>query len=287
MTFADDSPAPAAPLSGDASLFDVDLAAPAKTTNERVVDTQSGFLFVIKHIGERLSLTCKRRVGTPPTSAILLTPDESIKLSKVLSAAVSGLATAAPPVPSIPVARTQGAPRPVSRLLSMPVLAGATFIIVAAAGGMGYFAGGTLKAPVAETAAVKPSDVESFTRTFVSELLDFSPANYRTSQIRAMASMSHELMDKYWTETTFPLKEDVLKKLPPTAMIIIDRLQQTEMAPGDYLVHVYAQLVHNDATSSPVHLRLRIAREKNSGVLRVTQQEDVSQVDSNAAKSAQ
>jgi len=49
-----------------------------------VVDTQSGFLVVIKRIDSRLALSVKRRLGTPPVSSILLTPDESLKLSRIL-----------------------------------------------------------------------------------------------------------------------------------------------------------------------------------------------------------
>lgn len=55
------------------------------TTNERVVDTQSGYLVVVKRMESKIALSVKRRIGTPPSSAIYLTPDESIKLSAILA----------------------------------------------------------------------------------------------------------------------------------------------------------------------------------------------------------
>ena len=59
MSFSEDPASPAAPLSGDSSIFDhPDILLQAPTTNERVVDTQSGFLVVIKRIGERVALSC-------------------------------------------------------------------------------------------------------------------------------------------------------------------------------------------------------------------------------------
>lgn len=54
-------------------------------TTERVVDTQSGFLVVIKRLEARFALSVKRRIGTPPSSSILLTQDESLKLARILS----------------------------------------------------------------------------------------------------------------------------------------------------------------------------------------------------------
>ncbi len=54
-------------------------------TTERVVDTQSGFLVVIKRLEARFALSVKRRIGTPPSSSILLTQDESLKLARILA----------------------------------------------------------------------------------------------------------------------------------------------------------------------------------------------------------
>lgn len=87
MAFSDDY---ASTFSNDESgdIFDApDVVRQSPTTTERVVDTQSGFLVVVKRIDSRFSLSVKRRIGTPPASSILLTPDESVKLSKILGSA--------------------------------------------------------------------------------------------------------------------------------------------------------------------------------------------------------
>ncbi|MBX9725245.1 MAG: hypothetical protein K2X81_27825, partial [Candidatus Obscuribacterales bacterium] len=88
MSFSDDPSSPAAPFSGDNSgqIFDMpDMVAESPTTTERVLDTQSGFLVVVKRLGDKLALSVKRQIGTPPSSSIALTPDETVKLSKILA----------------------------------------------------------------------------------------------------------------------------------------------------------------------------------------------------------
>jgi hypothetical protein len=85
----DDSKSPAA-FSGDSDVFDLpDAFMQSPTTTERVVDTQSGFLVVVKRQNERISISVKRRLGTPPSSSVLLTPDESLKLSKILATSLT------------------------------------------------------------------------------------------------------------------------------------------------------------------------------------------------------
>ncbi|HEY9783914.1 MAG TPA: hypothetical protein V6D17_00840 [Candidatus Obscuribacterales bacterium] len=86
MSYSDDYASPAAPFSGgETGLDSPDLISNSPVTSERVVDTQSGFLVVIKRLESRFALSVKRRIGTPPSSSILLTPDESLKLSKILA----------------------------------------------------------------------------------------------------------------------------------------------------------------------------------------------------------
>lgn len=51
---------------------------------ERSFETQSGFLVLVKPVGNRYSLSFKRQIGTPPTSSIFLTPDEARRLSNLL-----------------------------------------------------------------------------------------------------------------------------------------------------------------------------------------------------------
>lgn len=92
MSFSEDPSSPAAPFSGDGSgqIFDLpDMVAGSPTTRERVVDTQSGFLVVIRKLNDRLALSIKRHVGTPPGSSVPLTPDESLKLSRILASSFS------------------------------------------------------------------------------------------------------------------------------------------------------------------------------------------------------
>lgn len=288
MTFFEDSPTPAAPLSGDASLFDNDLASQVNTTDERLVDTQSGFMFVIKHAGERLSLTCKRRVGTPPTSNILLTPDETLKLSRVFAASVAGRAsaTAAAPTAFPPLSVAGGKTSGASQVSGL-VLVIVTLVVVAAAGAVAYGAASLVQArrsvaPHIEYRTTHPMDVEMFARTFVCQMLDFGPDTYRSSQVRAMSSMSRELMERYWKETNFPLPEAQLKKLPATAMVKIDRVQQSVVSPTKTVVDVYAQLVHSDSTSTPVHIKLDLLKDNAHG-FRVIDQQDVTQQDEQRA----
>jgi hypothetical protein len=94
LNHSDDYPTPAASFTGDetGAVFDApDVVRQSPTTNERVVDTQSGYLVVIKRAEAKIAISLKRRIGTPPSSAIILTPDESIKLSAILADLVAGL----------------------------------------------------------------------------------------------------------------------------------------------------------------------------------------------------
>ncbi len=92
MTYSDDYVSPtSSPFAGDedGDIFDTpDLVWDSPETTERVVDTQSGFLVVIRRIDDRLSLSVKRRLGTPPVSQIILTAEESVQLSVILAAPI-------------------------------------------------------------------------------------------------------------------------------------------------------------------------------------------------------
>ena len=88
MSSSDDFASPNARFSGDDSSQFLDLpdvVRQSPLTLERVVDTQSGFLVVLKQIERKIALSVKRRVGTPPTSIIAFTPDESLQLSVILA----------------------------------------------------------------------------------------------------------------------------------------------------------------------------------------------------------
>jgi hypothetical protein len=88
LSSSDDFASPGSRFSGDDSgqFFDLpDVVRQSPLTLERVVDTQSGFLIVLKQIERKIALSVKRRVGTPPTSVIAFTPDESLQLSVILA----------------------------------------------------------------------------------------------------------------------------------------------------------------------------------------------------------
>ncbi|HEY9713556.1 MAG TPA: hypothetical protein V6C72_08795 [Chroococcales cyanobacterium] len=88
MSYSDDYASPAADFSGGegGDIFESpDMVQGSPTTSERVLDTQSGFLVVVKAVDKKLALSVKRRLGTPPASSILLTAEESQKLARILS----------------------------------------------------------------------------------------------------------------------------------------------------------------------------------------------------------
>ncbi|MBZ0188982.1 MAG: hypothetical protein K8F91_22245, partial [Candidatus Obscuribacterales bacterium] len=88
MTYSDDYASPQAPFQGDPTgdiFSEPDVVSQSPLTSVRVVETQSGFLVAVKEVDSRYSLSVKRRIGTPPTSHVLLTGDESLKLSRILA----------------------------------------------------------------------------------------------------------------------------------------------------------------------------------------------------------
>jgi hypothetical protein len=92
VSYPEDPTSSATPYGEAGDIFgDPDVVSSSPTTSERVVDTQSGYLVVLKRVdGSRVSLSVKRRIGTPPSSSILLTPDEQVKLAKILADAKAG-----------------------------------------------------------------------------------------------------------------------------------------------------------------------------------------------------
>jgi len=293
MTYFDDPTTPAAPFSGDQSGLDYpDVLLQSPTTTERVVDTQSGFLLVIKRMGERLALSCKRRVGTPPTSAILLTPDESVKLSKILAHSIVGLEdslseegaprlnTATGGRRRIPFMATSAArQQSVWKKLEMPakMLAAVAFlgIICGAAFYAGRYNAGATTHGAATIDPLSTANVDKFSRKFVSEMLDFNPDTYKLSQVQAMANMSPDLLDKYWQETNFPLTTKQLSALPQGATVMITRIQHERGSNGDATADIYAQLVRPDSKiSTPVHIKLKLGIGDDNGI-RVLDQEDL------------
>lgn len=297
-----------------------DVVQLSEITTERVVDTQSGFLVVIRRVDSRLALSVKRRLGTPPVSSILLTPDESVKLSKILAGSqfdsyvptrlntsispevdswladindhdASALLDEPGQTQRDPHSRTFTAKRPRTRRRNTrPPLFSKTQLVVAAAcvvvTPIVLFAVYKTLTPANKVAAAAPpainieqvqsQRINTFARNFVSDMLDFNPRTYKVSQIHAMASMSPELMERYWQETHFPLSQTQLNATPQGMTLMITKIDQKKLANKSSDVDLFAELVSADSKiSNPVHLKLTVAGT-DDGQLRVLDQKDLS-----------
>lgn len=288
MSFPDDQASPAAPFSGDGTgeIFDTpDLVFQSPTTAERIVDTQSGYLVVVKAVDQgRQSLYVKRRVGTPPSSSVLLTPDESVKLSRIL---VGGGTVDGQQLPSgvrrataKEVYETQYRPRyrAVKRGVNGPFgLLTLTVLLLVGVGLFGYQHARptivTLMSPPPAVNVLEPAAVEKFSRQFVLQTLDFNPATYRASQVQAMASMVPDLLNRYWTNTHFPLSNSDLKRIPQGATVQLDKVNQTKLDGNTVQSDVFGKLTIGK-TSSPIHIRLKVVSDSDKQ-LRVAEQHDI------------
>jgi hypothetical protein len=287
MTFPDDQASPAAPFSGDGTgeIFDTpDLVFQSPTTSERIVDTQSGYLVVVKSVDQgRQSLYVKRRIGTPPSSSVLLTPDESLKLSRVLvggSAEGSQLPSGVRRATAQEVYETQYRPRyrAVKRGLNGPFgLLALTVLLLVGVGILGLQHARptiiTLMSPPPAVNAFEPAAVEKFSRQFVAEMLDFNPQTYRISQVNAMSQMSPELFNSYWRDTHFPLSTSDLRRIPQGNSVTVEKVTQTKIDGNTVQSDVFGKIT-SEKTSSPIHLRLKLIADGN-GQLRVAEQADV------------
>lgn len=318
MSFSDDPSSPAAPFSGDntGQIFDLpDMVQSSPTTTERVVDTQSGFLVVVKKIGDKISLFIKRQVGTPPSSSVPLTADETIKLSKILSSSFSGdelsqelgeqisrrrrssklfegehkqQEESKSPDLVVPAQSLSSVHVPMKLMLAsvlkafmVPILGVALSVFVlgigAGIGGMKVVDTSQRKAAPLLLDSLDKSKVDIFVRSFVAKMLDFSPETYRASQVQAMSLMAPELFERYWEETHFPLAKRQLAKLPQGAQVQINDLKQERVDSGCTVVDVHAQLTDptNPKTGTPVNLRLTLGIG-NDGRIIVKDQQDLS-----------
>lgn len=294
MPYSEDPSSPAAPFTGDGSIFDYpDAILEAPTTNERVVDTQSGFLVVIKRMGDRMALSCKRLVGTPPTSTVLLTPDESLKLSKILASSIAGLEDSAESGLAHSARAQLGGRRrfpftgatssgrkPTARQAKRPVMVAGIVavvgVVLATGFGIGYqVAPGKASGAVADSEPLSAVKIDKFARLFVSDMLDFNPETYKLSQIQAMSYMSPELVEKYWKETNFPLTRRQLKSLPQGTTVMINKIAQEPVGEDGLSVRIFADLVRPDSKmTNPVHIRLKIGLGED-GNIQVLEQEDI------------
>lgn len=349
MSYSDDYASPRASFSGDDTDY-LDSADPIQdspVTSERVVDTQSGFLVVIKRLESRLSLSVKRRIGTPPSSSILLTQDESFQLSRIL-----GDGTSAPKedksrkhnfardidnwlssltggkekreihedgpseldaynqleqydnvmeggqerspasrwdkfMTDEPVSEGRRAARKRKKATGLPPGAKKLAIIVGAVVVVGGLAGviisnmkpsdtkAAIKKDILAEAPLSDTRVDKFARTFVSNMLDFGPTSYRVSQVQAMSVMKPELLEKYWTETNFPLGKRQLAQLPQNQTVLITKVTQERLDETTKDVDIFAELVSADSKmSSPVHLKLKVLQTLDNQ-LQVVEQTDL------------
>jgi hypothetical protein len=365
LSFSDDHASPAAPFFGDETgeIFETpDVVFHSPTTTERVVDTQSGFLVVIKRIDSRLALSVKRRLGTPPVSSILLTPDESLKLSRILAGPVQPGNSPRFTASTIERRRLPGIEEPeideidfsaesenesadgngtkdISRSLAIDgfrrsesekssdridaeldgaatepgaidtsrswstwdKLSGAQptekgtlsafFLICLLLAGIAAGMGGTalyvarhhkpappaVVVPVETPQMIEARQIDKLAREYVSNLLDFNPATYRYSQIRAMANMTPELMARYWKETHFPLSLNQLRMVSRNESIAVTQVTPEPVAdPQIPQVNVFANMVGTDGNiASSVHLKLSLEKAPD-GSFRVNKQQDVS-----------
>ncbi len=319
MSFSDDPTSPAAPFSGDSTgqIFDMpDMVATSPTTSERVLDTQSGFLLVVKKLGDKLALSVKRQIGTPPSSSVTLTPDESVKLSRILASSFSADDLSSEFSEHRASRRRRGSklfggvseeeeveksgedldqPLPAQALSSVPVklmlasvlrafmvpILGITLSVFAL--GIGAGVGGlkiaSKPAPIAPLVVdpLETAKVDTFVRDFVSKMLDFSSKTYRISQIQAMAAMSPDLVERYWQETRFPLTKRQLSGMPQGANIGISELKQERVDSHTVVVDVHAQLSDANNPKVATPVNLRLKLDLDANhQIVVTDQQDLS-----------
>lgn len=296
MTFSDDHTTPSAPFSGDetGSIFDApDMVLQSPTTSERFVETQSGFLVVIRRLEERQALSVKRRLGTPPQHSVLLTPDESLQLSRILgdgSETFRGRRVYSPQaaqwLSSEPTLNAASEPHRYRRRSSALIRHGLRGLILPAcltlALGVAIVAmTESIRLPAEKiliTAAGNPLEakkLEPIVRQFVSNMLDFNPDSYKVSQVRAMATMTPDLVESYWQDTQFPLSRKQLSALPQDTTVMINKVTSRRLNDQLAEADAYAQLVNaKTKLGSPIHLKLMLSLD-SEGQVRVAGQKDL------------
>ncbi len=358
MSYSDESASSLTPFNGDPTgdiFASQDVVARSPITSTRVVETQSGFLIVVKDVPEkeRLSLSVKRQIGTPPTSNILMTMDESKKLSNILFqapdaqeqiqvpnhlretsdriaqaptygyadrpdatpyAGIAGLqspystqpeldtyASSSNTAPTIDEMRTPyrvrrgGSNQRVrttynaeaildyfSNIKKRQLAIGGVALVAVvgiAIGAVALFTPSKAKKEkeAAQAAALlnAPDPVETFSRNFVTNLLDFNPSSYRVSQVKAMAVMEPELMERHWQETKFPLSKRTLSNLPEGQQVVIEKVSKEATSSSSYDVEVRGSVTSPGKDPSPLALKLEISKTMDGQYL-VTNQKDLS-----------
>ncbi|MDP3507560.1 MAG: hypothetical protein Q8T09_06185 [Candidatus Melainabacteria bacterium] len=277
------------------------------------LETQSGFMLVFKGAKDKATLSVRRKVGTPPSSAVTLTPDELRRLSNLVGelspepASRQRLAVGSerPPAesdfdsfvareyPELAQRRRVKKAFPVSvpealfelvtqkKLMLMAGLALAVLITTAVSTVVFLTSKPFAGAPIAATPS--PAKVglsgslslEETARTFVLDMLNFRKDSYRQAQIKAMAMMTSDLADRYWKETNFPLTRSQLRALPQDQEVRIESVVPTTISPGNYQVDVKGNLIGASGTTpTAVVIRLSIIQDA-SGKLLVSEQKDI------------
>ena len=279
------------------------------------LETQSGFMLVFKGAKDKATLSVRRKVGTPPSSAVTLTPDELRRLSNLVGelspepVARQRLAVGSerPPAesdfdsfvareyPELAQRRRVKKAFPISvpeaifelvtqkKLMLMAGLAFAVLIISAVSTALFLtskpFAGAPIAVAPSTTKAGQAGSLalEETARTFVLDMLNFRKDSYRQAQIKAMAMMTPELAARYWSETNFPLSKSQLKALPQDQEVRIESVVPTtiSVAPLSYQVDVKGNLIGASGTA-PTAVVIRLSIVQDaSGKLLVSEQKDI------------
>ncbi len=275
------------------------------------LETQSGFMLVFKGAKDKATLSVRRKVGTPPSTAVALTPDELRRLANLVgelspepsSRQRVGVGSERPPAESefdsfvereypelaqrrrVKKAFPVSLPEALFELVTEKKLllgAAAFAVLVLAAGATTFLlsskphiAPASNAATATESGASGSLALEKTARTFVMDMLNFRKGSYRQAQIRAMAMMTPELADRYWTETHFPLTRLQLKAMPQDQEVRIESITPVTLAAGSYQVDVQGNLIGTSGTPpTPVIIRLSIVQDA-TGKLLVSEQKDI------------
>ena len=286
------------------------------TDREAALETQSGFMVVLKAVDGRLVLSLRRKVGTPPTSQVSFTADEvrrlTAHLSEVLPQSVSERIQVgeqrqpaensseldlfmSQEYPTLARRKKSKSSFSLAPFLKNRVLLGAAALLLLALGlGTMLFSGKKESAPAHSTSPEPETrslalNIEKEAERFVTCLLDFKQDTYRSSQIKAMSMMSAELQKKYWQETGFPLSQEQQRRLPKEQEIRIESSLSRKSGAGVHVVDVRGGIVTREngsdsSRSMPMHIQLTML-EDQSGRLTVIEQKDLSSMSSAASTS--
>lgn len=286
------------------------------TDKGAALETQSGFMVVLKAVDGRLVLSLRRKVGTPPTSQVSFTADEVRRLTAHLSEVLPQSASERIQVgeqrqlaendsdlalfmsqeyPTLARRKKNKSNFGLAPSLKNKVLIGSVaLLLLALCLGTMLLSGKKESAPVLSTIPEPETrslalNIEKEAERFVTCLLDFKQDTYRSSQIKAMSMMSAELQKRYWQETGFPLSRQQQRRLPKEQEIRIESSVSKKSGPGVHVVDVRGGIVTRESGSDssrsmPMYIQLTML-EDQSGRLTVIEQKDLSSKSSSASTS--